>query len=321
MKIGKTIVGGRSSYDGYPVECPRGIEILLKKAKVDQQFRQLLLRTPEESAISIGLNLTASEQLILANTNRAIMEKMIDFIDVPKHHVNTFMGSKAAAMLAIVIATSFVQPPFAWSGGAREENSVSPIAVAQLYAQLDLQSVQEALLSYAIENNGSFPSTLQWLLDGPLESFVKTDVPYYEWHLQYRYMGISRTDMSAENYALIRNDGPLTAFESGNGIGPPIETEKHAFWHPNPVAIIFPKDNDNIFIKGQTVEKIVMNASHENNDAALEWYLDGERIADTRGIHAIPLPGKITMGKHYLFVIDADDNYSGVVFGVKRADK
>ena len=49
--VNTTIVGGRPPGCGKPVgEIPRGIEILVKKASVDEAFKELLLARRAEAA-------------------------------------------------------------------------------------------------------------------------------------------------------------------------------------------------------------------------------------------------------------------------------
>ena len=73
----RTIVGGRSTaYQGLK-NFPRGIEILLKKAKVDRQFRKMLLQDPINAARSIELNLQDNETRILANIPKSVLNTMI----------------------------------------------------------------------------------------------------------------------------------------------------------------------------------------------------------------------------------------------------
>ena len=53
-----TIVGGWPPGSGKPLgPIPRGIEVLVKKAAVDPQFRRLLLEKRGEAAKEIGLAL------------------------------------------------------------------------------------------------------------------------------------------------------------------------------------------------------------------------------------------------------------------------
>ena len=61
----RTIVGGRSMGHPWSVDAPRGIEILLKKAKVDNEFRERFLEEPLATTEALGLKLSKNEKLIL----------------------------------------------------------------------------------------------------------------------------------------------------------------------------------------------------------------------------------------------------------------
>ena len=61
----RTIVGGRSAAYRILRNFPRGMEILLKKAKVDAVFQELLMEDPIMAASEIDLDLTPSEKKIL----------------------------------------------------------------------------------------------------------------------------------------------------------------------------------------------------------------------------------------------------------------
>ncbi len=78
---------------------PQGIEVLVKKASVDAQFRELLLTRPAEAAGQIGLA-TAAESLMLAAVPRGQLEAIIAQVSVPQEHRRAFLGKAAAAMLA-----------------------------------------------------------------------------------------------------------------------------------------------------------------------------------------------------------------------------
>ena len=61
-----TIVGGRPPGSGQPIgPIPRGIEILLKKAAVDTEFREILLDDPNQAAAAIELELEPVESAML----------------------------------------------------------------------------------------------------------------------------------------------------------------------------------------------------------------------------------------------------------------
>ena len=79
MKKGfKTIVGGRSASYQSPGSYPRGIEILLKKAKVDLEFRRLFLQDPPAAARAIELDVSDNEKNILLNTPGDVIGKMVE---------------------------------------------------------------------------------------------------------------------------------------------------------------------------------------------------------------------------------------------------
>lgn len=96
-----TIVGGRPPGAGQPVgQVPRGIEVLVKKAAVDAEFRTLLLEKRAEAAAEIGLALDPAEVMMLGAVPAAQLEAVIARTDVPDEHRRTFLGKAAAAMLA-----------------------------------------------------------------------------------------------------------------------------------------------------------------------------------------------------------------------------
>jgi len=96
-----TIVGGRPPGDGQNVgDIPRGIEILVKKAAVDPEFKETLLSKRADSAGEIGLQLEPAEVLMLRAAPAEQIEAIIDRTVVPQEHRRVFLGKAAAAMLA-----------------------------------------------------------------------------------------------------------------------------------------------------------------------------------------------------------------------------
>jgi len=119
-----TIVGGRPPGSGKPMgSVPRGIEVLLKKAAIDAEFRELLLGDPEAAAESIALELTPVEQAMLQTIPAEQLSAIISQTQVPQQQRRAFLGTAAAAMLAVLTgvtigcpgATKGIQP----AGGAR----------------------------------------------------------------------------------------------------------------------------------------------------------------------------------------------------------
>lgn len=79
---------------------PRGIEVLIKKAAVDAEFKQLLLAKREEAAREIALELNPTEVLLLRAVPADQLEGIIARTTVPPEHRRAFLGKVAAAMLA-----------------------------------------------------------------------------------------------------------------------------------------------------------------------------------------------------------------------------
>ena len=99
--IRTTIVGGRPPGCGKAVGgVPRGIEVLVKKAAVDPEFRSLLLSERGQAARSIGLELSAAESMMLSAVPAAQLRSIIAATTVPQAYMPAFLGKVAAVMLA-----------------------------------------------------------------------------------------------------------------------------------------------------------------------------------------------------------------------------
>jgi hypothetical protein len=98
-----TIVGGRPPGAGKRLgEIPRGIEVLVKKASVDAEFKQLLLDQRDAAAEAIGLKLDPAEVLMLRAAAAGQLEAVIAQTRVPAEHRRAFLGTAAAVMLAAI---------------------------------------------------------------------------------------------------------------------------------------------------------------------------------------------------------------------------
>jgi hypothetical protein len=96
-----TIVGGRPPGSGKPLgPIPRGIEVLVKKAAVDPEFKRLLIEKRGEAAREIGLALEPAETMMLAAAPAAQLEAIIDQTTVSPSLRPAFLGRAAAVMLA-----------------------------------------------------------------------------------------------------------------------------------------------------------------------------------------------------------------------------
>jgi hypothetical protein len=135
---GPTIVGGRP-FAGRSVRSsiPRGIEVLVKKASVDPEFRKTLLERRAKAAEEIGLELTAAEAAMLDSVPPAQIGKIIENTTVPDEQRRVFLGKIGVAMLAVLgigLSTAgcitlghtarpedFDRPDFSKAGGIRPD--------------------------------------------------------------------------------------------------------------------------------------------------------------------------------------------------------
>jgi hypothetical protein len=96
-----TIVGGRPPGNGTNVgSIPRGIEVLVKKASVDAEFRQLLIEKRAKAAQEIGLALDRAEQAMLSSIPGDQLEAIINQTKVTPESRRAFLGKAASVMLA-----------------------------------------------------------------------------------------------------------------------------------------------------------------------------------------------------------------------------
>ena len=98
-----TIVGGRPSGSGRGTgTIPHGVEVLLKKAAVDAEFRELLLEERIGAAEAIELELDSAESALLRAIPRAQLESIVAQTVVPVEQRRVFLGRIAAPMLALL---------------------------------------------------------------------------------------------------------------------------------------------------------------------------------------------------------------------------
>ncbi|MHC4646835.1 MAG: hypothetical protein ACYTBJ_15155 [Planctomycetota bacterium] len=88
---------------------PRGIEVLVKKASVDAEFRTILLDKRAEAAAEIQLQLTPAEATMLNSIPSQQLEAIIDSTKVRPENRQIFLGKMAKLMLAALgVAAVFV---------------------------------------------------------------------------------------------------------------------------------------------------------------------------------------------------------------------
>jgi hypothetical protein len=95
--------GDPSRSDVRPGAIPRGVEVLLKKASVDPEFRRLLLKERGGAARTINLELTEAEREMLAHIPAEQLELIINSTKVKPEHRLVFLGVVGALMLAALI--------------------------------------------------------------------------------------------------------------------------------------------------------------------------------------------------------------------------
>jgi hypothetical protein len=81
-------------------KIPRGMEVLIKKASVDAEFKDMLLKERAESARRIGLELKPVETAILDGIPADQLDAIIGSTKVESKQIPAFMGYAAVAMLA-----------------------------------------------------------------------------------------------------------------------------------------------------------------------------------------------------------------------------
>jgi len=315
----RTIVGGRSKEHRDRNNFPRGIEILLKKAKVDTQFKTVLLKDPLEAANSIELELKENEKKILENTPKPLLETMIENTFVPKHHVKTFLTAKTAAMLALILASAVIAPTYLSSAGVEEETET----VEEIYlAEERMRAIQDALEQYKLDN-GTYPSTEEWLsVSNPLEDYIPLSNLYDPWKRKFYYRTIKR-DGHIVTYTLESLGESERSYH--DNIPCPIDTDIHSYFKDNPLQIQFPLENDIIKISKKedgSDNTVVLQAIHEIDNVAIVWYIDGEKIGSTLDNHSLSytIPDTLALGQHHLFVIDKFENNVATHFYIERED-
>jgi hypothetical protein len=85
-------------------QVPRGIEVLVKKASVDAEFRELLFEKRGGAATAIGLELDPAESAMLSAIPQEQLAHIISQTVVPVEQRRVFLGRVASAMIAVLSA-------------------------------------------------------------------------------------------------------------------------------------------------------------------------------------------------------------------------
>ena len=219
----KTIVGGRSVDNRPTGNSPRGMEILLKKAAVDEEFAKLLLESPEEAARLISLDLGDSEKRILLNTARGSLQTMIRNTTVKRHQLSAFKTLSASLMLAAILAVG--------STACDCDDSGQTLGITAYDAPASVESkmasLQQALEAYKADHGLSYPKTAEW--NGPanpLKEYVTTNELYDPWNNAFRYESVEQ-DGRVVNYRL-KSRGP-DGTDSDDDVQCPIDPDQHSW--------------------------------------------------------------------------------------------
>jgi hypothetical protein len=109
---GHTIVGGRPSGNrSQGSGIPRALEILVKKAAVDEDFRNELLEKRDKLADELSVPLDASERAMLSCVPAEHLQQMISHTQVPETQKRHLIGASAAAIVALITQLTFAPAP------------------------------------------------------------------------------------------------------------------------------------------------------------------------------------------------------------------
>jgi hypothetical protein len=232
---------------------------------------------------------------------------MVKHTSVPHHHVKTFLTGNAAAMLALVLATSVPMPV---SASAGVEGPPTEAASAPLYeiAVDRMALVQEALEEYR-RIHGRYPATEDWYLKpNPLEGLLPPTFLFDPWQKPLRYMGVVQ-DGVVVDYCLETEE---------NGITSPINP-KPIRLRPTPVKILVPTAGTRVLVhleNGEALGDARFQVLHRDRGVSVAWFLDGEKIATTQDQHLVT--ARVGPGGHNLLVVDQSGFSDLVVFRVAK---
>lgn len=308
----RTIVGGRSRGDRFVVDFPRGVEVLLKKARVDPAFRRLLLQDPVRAAASIELDLGAHEQQMLVHTPRSVLDQMVAHTFVPRQLVETFRGATRAAALVLALASTVVTPSLATAG---IETYPSYSADHATLAVDRMASVQNALEEFC-RDHGRYPDTEEWREQAAsLLQYLGVQELYDPWTRQFHYEAVEEGGRIV-NYRL-ESLGQNEASDRDN-IPCPNGAMLHRFGTGQPIRILFPEPDSTIPIgKGESGVTVEFRAECDT-EVDVTWWIDGQRQGRTVGEHNRMC--ELKPGKHVLLLADAYDHVLGLRFFVAVED-
>jgi hypothetical protein len=105
---------------------PRGIEVLVKKAAVDPEFKRILLEKRASAADEISLKLESTEVAMINAVPAEQLETIIANTNVSEVSRAAFLGRAAAVMLAALGASTVGCGGGGDEGGGAQSNGIRP---------------------------------------------------------------------------------------------------------------------------------------------------------------------------------------------------
>ncbi|TVQ35892.1 MAG: hypothetical protein EA384_15355 [Spirochaetaceae bacterium] len=306
----RTIVGARTSGGAASAGFPRGIELLLKKAKADPEFRGYFVVDPVGAAARLGMQLGETESRILRSMPVTTLETAVDHVRLAQEHLPILRAASTVAAMAVALTFIVATPTLSVTGVEAPERVFEEAAIE---SRERLAAVQEALESYH-RTHGEYPSTLEWITaEHPLEGWLPHSYLFDAWDQPLRYEG-QISDGKISGYRLESMGEP--PHEDAYRLLCPVNPERHAFVTPNPIAILTPDSGSLIRIAGDIEGALIeATASHQSEGVEILWLLNRLVIERTSKVHEISLT--VPNGLHELVVQDESGNSAFVVFEVQ----
>lgn len=139
-----TIVGGRPPGSGTRIcNVPHGIEVLIKKASIDGEFRRFLLEKRGKAAQEIDIELTEAESNMLSGISAEQLEKIIDNTKVKPEHRAIFMGKVGKLMLAVLAGAAIISVLTPSLGHTLTPEQMDHIRQMQMQHMVDVNDANE----------------------------------------------------------------------------------------------------------------------------------------------------------------------------------
>jgi hypothetical protein len=161
-----TIVGGRPPGSGKEADTvPRGIEILLKKAAIDESFRKTLLSDRSNAADAIGLTLKPVETAMLKAIPEPALEKMIAATKVQPKIRQAFMGYTAAVMLAaLTVASDGLTQDIAQASFGIQPDSIQGMQTGGIRPDQPVGGIRPDIVMPPRDSTASTDAAGKWLI-------------------------------------------------------------------------------------------------------------------------------------------------------------